>query len=144
CALTFSRRIEGPSRGSMHEFVRETERVIAREGLLPDGCRAVVAVSGGCDSMTLLQVLADLAPRHGWHLVPSHFHHHLRGREADADRALVEAGAAALGLSVALGEARVRKERRPGESVESAGRRLRHEFLASTARAQGCDRIVTG
>jgi tRNA(Ile)-lysidine synthase len=127
----------------MHPFVSETARIIAREGLLPDGCRAVVAVSGGCDSMTLLHVLATLAARHRWHLVPAHFNHHLRGMEADADKALVEAAAAARGLSAALGGARVAKERRSGESIEAAGRRLRHAFLAGTARAHDCDRIVT-
>lgn len=56
-----------------------------------------VAVSGGLDSMTLLEALARTKPA-GAELGVLHVNHALRGAESDGDEALVRERAAALGL----------------------------------------------
>ncbi len=106
-----------------------------------DGC--VLAVSGGRDSMLLLEVMARLQPRLQTHLVVAHFHHQLRGPDADADQRLVRTAAAAHGLRVEVGTASVKERRRSGESLETAARRLRHAFLARIARKNRCEFIAT-
>lgn len=100
----------------------------------------VVAVSGGLDSMVLLDVLASLAGE--WLLVlhVAHCHHGLRGTEADADAQLVEDAARARGLAFSLGRLRPGTRRAAGtgrESVEMWARRRRHAFLAEVARQAG-------
>lgn len=119
---------------AVHRVVEAIERARGETGLLPDGCRAVVAVSGGLDSVVLARVLAHMRPVHGWALVLAHFHHQLRGADADADQASVEGLGRELGLPVDCGRAAVAEERLQGESLETAARRLRHAFLAAAAR----------
>ncbi len=98
----------------------------------------VVAVSGGLDSMVLLEVLARLAPKHKWQLAVAHLNHGLRGRSSDADERLVKRTAARLRLRFVSERADVAgRARQRGISVEMAGRELRHKFLSETAASLG-------
>jgi tRNA(Ile)-lysidine synthase len=120
------------------------EAVLTGGDLIPPGCGVVVAVSGGRDSMVLLSALDRCRMRLGWRLVVAHFHHQLRGVEADADQALVAVTAARFGVPFVAGTADVEAMRDSGESWETAARRLRHAFLARVARDQGCSRVALG
>jgi tRNA(Ile)-lysidine synthase len=120
------------------------EAVLTGGDLIPPGSGVVVAVSGGRDSMVLLAALDRCRARLGWRLVVAHFHHQLRGTEADADQAWVAVSAARSGVPFVAGTADVEAMRGPGESWESAARRLRHGFLARVARDQGCSRVALG
>lgn len=100
----------------------------------------VVAVSGGLDSMVLLDVLASLAGDWPLELHVAHCHHGLRGAEADADARLVEEAARARGLGFSLGRLQPGTRREGGggrDSVEMWARRRRHAFLADVARRVG-------
>jgi tRNA(Ile)-lysidine synthase len=111
---------------------------LAEHRLLPRGARVVVAVSGGVDSMVLLQLLYDLAPHHGWELSVAHFNHRLRGRASAADERFVRAIARRLKLACDVGAANVRQAaREQGSSVEMAARQLRHAFLSRSAKLRG-------
>jgi tRNA(Ile)-lysidine synthase len=102
-----------------------------------------VAVSGGLDSMVLLQALATLAGKHRWKLVVGHFNHRLRGRSSEADERAVSTAAKKLKLPFVSESADVRGyAREHGFSLEMAGRKLRHGFLAETARKRGIRTIA--
>lgn len=112
----------------VNQFIRTQKLLARRQGIL-------VAVSGGLDSMTLLNVLYNLAASHGWKLTVAHLNHQLRGRSSDGDERFVRAACARLELPCVVERAGVRahaKER--GLSIEMAARELRHEFLARTAK----------
>lgn len=110
--------------------------------MLEPGDAALVAVSGGCDSMVLLEVLSRLAAGAGWRLTVAHFNHQLRGRAADADERFVRQAAQRLDFRCLVEHGQVRlAARRRGVSVEMAARELRHAFLARCARKLGVDRI---
>lgn len=88
--------------------------------------------------MLLLHALHSLSSAHQWKMVVVHFNHRLRGKAADADEALVRNSAAKLGLRCVAGRADVAKAAKGrGISVEMAGRDLRHQFFARTARKLG-------
>ncbi len=109
------------------QYIREHE-------LLEPGDDVTVALSGGADSVALLWVLRALAPRLGISLRAAHFHHGIRGEEADRDaefcRELCERWAVpfTLGRGDAPGRAK-----QTGESLEEAARTLRYEFLLNAA-----------
>ena len=128
---------------AVRALINQIEDNIRRRHLIADGAGVVGGVSGGVDSMVLLQVLAALAPKHGWKLTVAHLNHQLRGPAAAADARMVQRAARSLGLECVLGQAKVRElAKRSGQSVEMAARQARHEFLARTARRCGARVIV--
>lgn len=110
-------------------------RVGAAGGLPEDG-PAVVAFSGGRDSLCLLDVAAGLlGPRE---LLAVHVHHGLRGRDADEDAAA--AAATARGLAVAARVVRLRPPVPPGPGAPSPvpwAREARRAALRAAADAWG-------
>jgi tRNA(Ile)-lysidine synthase len=126
-------------------FEESVRRVVRAQGLIGRGDSVVVAVSGGVDSVVLLHVLREWAEEEEWKLCVAHFDHGLRGAEAVADAGWVRTLAEGYGIDFVLGRDAVgRVAREEGMSVEMAGRRLRHAFLARTARSCGATRIVLG
>src|ERR1035437_9870848 len=116
-----------------------------REHIRP-GDRICAAVSGGADSVALLFLLhaANAMPRNalGVGLSAVHVHHGLRGEEADADLAFVQAVFLRLEIPLHVHHAsvpdRVASSRQAGqpETVEEAARALRYDCFASLI-AQG-------
>jgi len=119
----------------LSRWVHQIEKSITTRKLFCDGQKILVAVSGGLDSMVLLHVLRRLAGAHRWKLTVAHFNHQLRGPAGDADERLVLKTARRLRLRAVAGRADVAAAARAdGISLEMAGRELRHDFLARTAR----------
>jgi tRNA(Ile)-lysidine synthase len=89
----------------------------------------VVALSGGPDSVALLDALATLARPRGFRLVAAHLDHRLRPESAD-DASFCAALCASLGVPIRTGSAdvRARAERDRG-GLEQAARRERYSFL---------------
>jgi tRNA(Ile)-lysidine synthase len=117
------------------ELAKQVEASIIGRKLIRESESVLVAVSGGLDSIVLLHVLAQLARSHKWKLTVAHFNHQLRGKSSDADERLVRATAKKFKLPFASGAGEVKAfSRAHGISLEMAGRKLRHEFLATSAR----------
>ncbi len=101
----------------------------------------VIAVSGGGDSVALLQLLLDLGHAERLHL--AHFDHGLR--EASADVAtFVAAVAASHALPLATERADVaRIAAAKGWNLEDGARRLRYDFLHRVAKDADSEAILT-
>ena len=113
---------------------------IRKNALFSSGNRVAAAVSGGADSMALLTVLLSLRDRLGIRVTVAHFHHGLRGEEADRDAAFVQAYCEEHRIPFVLGRGDVRQRaEETGESIEEAARALRLGFLESLE----ADRIAT-
>lgn len=101
-----------------------------RERLLAPGDRVICALSGGADSVALLCLLLELRQELGLTVSAAHFHHGLRGAEADRDEAFVRALCAERDVPLTVGRGDVAAEAaRTHESPELAARRLRYAFL---------------
>src|SRR5579864_5286600 len=96
--------VQSDSKGSMLEKVL---KYIREQQLLQPGQRIAVACSGGADSVALLRILADLRQELGVVLSVAHFHHQIRGAEADADKQFVEELASRLQLELHCGSGNV-------------------------------------
>ena len=102
------------------------------------------AVSGGKDSMYLLEKLRALAPEAGFVLHCAHFDHRLRGAESDRDRAFVRDWCAGHGIPCHIGAGDVAAyASEQGLGTEEAARVLRYAFLEETADKIGALRIAT-
>lgn len=94
-----------------------------------------VGVSGGPDSVALLHMLWALGAR-GLHA--AHLNHCIRGQEADADAAFVEALCAGLRIPCTVAREDVpARARESGMSIEEAAREARYAFLREIARERG-------
>ena len=125
-----------------------TERIyqfVKRHRMLEPGDRVAAAVSGGADSVALLQVLMELRDRLAVELAVAHFNHRLRGAESDADARFVEELAARHNLPFFVSAADVAAEaRRRRRNLESVSRELRYRFLRSLVERGEVRKVATG
>lgn len=125
---------------------------IKQHALLRDSRSVVVAVSGGPDSVALLDMLARLrdagaASSHEakFEIHVAHLNHKLRGRESDEDAEFVRQLADKLGLPVSIGSESVEAEAEiQRRGIEEVAREIRYDFLLRVACEAGGDRIATG
>jgi tRNA(Ile)-lysidine synthase len=86
----------------------------------------LVALSGGGDSMALLSMLQRV---YGGRVAAAHLDHGLRGEASRADAEFVENFCSGAGVPCFVRHANVLDDRKKGESIETAGRRMRYEFF---------------
>ncbi len=104
------------------------------------GCRALVAVSGGPDSVALLHLLVRTGgPRE--QIVVGHVNHKLRGEDSELDAHFVAELCDKLGVKLVM-----RAAEPPGGSkdgLEEAARRLRYACLREVAEEEGARFVLT-
>lgn len=119
-------------------------KYIREQRLLQPGERVAIAVSGGADSTALLCLLLELRLELGIVLSVAHFHHQIRGSEADADQHFVAALAQHFQLEFHSGSADVPAHARDHKlSLESAARELRHRWFRELVEQRHADKIAT-
>ncbi len=110
-------------------LLRKVKKTIERYALFAPGDRVLVAVSGGVDSMVLLEVLFLLRKEYDLRLWVAHYDHRLR-KDSLRDALLVYRRSREMGLPFIYGVSVVREyARREGLSLEMAGRELRYRFF---------------
>jgi tRNA(Ile)-lysidine synthase len=108
------------------------------------GSRLGVAVSGGADSVALLRLLLALQGKFGVTLHVLHFHHSLRGADADADAEFVRSLAQAHKLEFIFERQDVPAAAKKNHwNLEDAARRLRYAFLESAVSSGRVTRVAT-
>src|SRR4051812_22171512 len=93
--------------------------------------RFLLAISGGCDSMVMLDLARRFVEKD--RLVVAHFNHKLRGRAANADEALVQQWCETHQVHF------YRSERKRTTVSELSLREERLQFLKETAKMAKCD-----
>lgn len=124
-------------------MLRRVVKYIRDKELLEPGDRVLVCVSGGADSVALLDVLQ----RGGYECAVAHCNFHLRGEESDRDERFVRE---VIGERLkAKGEKLCVKDfdtvgyaQKKGISIEMAARELRYRWFAEVAAETGCKAIA--
>jgi tRNA(Ile)-lysidine synthase len=115
-------------------------KYVTDNDLLQERDRAVVSVSGGIDSIVLLDLLVRLSKTMKFRLAVAHVNHALRGRESDGDEGLVREAADRYGLEF------VSRKLTPGsgENLQDAARNLRQKFVMKLAAQRGDNAVCLG
>ncbi|WP_397547420.1 tRNA lysidine(34) synthetase TilS [Rhodothermus marinus] len=112
-------------------------RFIETEALLQPGQRVVVGVSGGVDSMVLLEVLRRL----GYRPVVVHVNYRLRGADSDADEALVRRFCRWHRLPLRVARIDL-KARTGGRAIQATARQVRYAFFRRVALREGIEVVA--
>jgi len=107
------------------------------------GQRVGVAVSGGADSVALLELLLEVREKLGIVVSVVHFNHQLRGRASDEDERFVARLAERAGLPLFVGRENVAgRQKRERANLEDVARRARYAFFSKLAVDGSVDRVA--
>ena len=99
----------------------------------------LVAVSGGADSVALLDVLV----RAGYSCIAAHCNFHLRGAESDRDEAFVRELCAHMNVPLEVQDFDTQRYAAQQKvSIEVAARELRYTWFGEIARTKECQAIA--
>jgi tRNA(Ile)-lysidine synthase len=123
-------------------MLNKTAKFISDNNLFRAGETVIVAVSGGADSIALLDILANLKDMK-LTLVVAHINHMLRGEESEADAAFVSELSKSYRLPVELHSVDVRELSRTEKlSLEMGGRLARYAWFNDVATRYGATSIA--
>ncbi len=118
----------------MNAFERHILETVDKYNMIESGQTVIAAVSGGYDSLCMLNVLCNLRRLRGFDVCVAHINHMLRD-EADSDEAFVCSEAKRLGVEVYTKKADVSGYAEKNKvSFETAGRILRYSFFDEIAK----------
>lgn len=102
----------------------------------------LVGVSGGPDSMVLLNILTELYPNK---VVAAHLNHMFRGEEAERDATFVREQCFELGVPSIIEQVDVPLfMQQTGLGAQEAARQVRYQFYLKTAKSIGATHIALG
>lgn len=113
-------------------MINKVKSAVEKYDMLSEGATVVCAVSGGSDSMALLNILNALKSEYGIKLLAAHVNHGLRGETADRDERFVRAKCSEMDVELHVLKADVaKKAKENGMGIEECGRQVRYEFFNS-------------
>ncbi len=125
------------------DILKKTEETIQKQHLIEKNDRILAAVSGGSDSVALLDILCRLQEKYGFLLFCAHVNHNLR-ETAGRDQAFVEDLCRRREIPCFVESVDVEGYRkRRGISAELAGRELRYAFFQRVQTEKGINKIAT-
>lgn len=121
-------------------FLQSVQRTARKFTLWEDGDCFVVGVSGGPDSVCLLDVLMKLASKHRFTLHIAHVNYHLRGQASDADEIFVRSLATHYHLPFTV----LSVKKTLHATSEAKMRDIRYAFFEKVRKKIGAQSIVVG
>ena len=120
-------------------MLRRVSTYIRKRGLLEKDKPVLVAVSGGADSVSMLDVLV----RAGYTCIAAHCNFHLRGAESDRDEAFVRELCTQMGVELVVKDFNTQQYAHAHHiGIEMAARELRYAWFEEVAREKGCQAVA--
>jgi len=127
------------------DLLQSVRKTLEAFNMIQPNDAVLAGVSGGPDSVALLQVLHSLAAEVPFTLAAAHVNHCLRGKDSDADAKFVLTLCNDMKIPCYTAEKNVFKYKEEHKlSLEEAARRVRYEFYYQTAKQNGFSKIALG
>jgi tRNA(Ile)-lysidine synthase len=128
----------------MYKLIRRVLDYINEHEMLPETGLVLVCVSGGADSMCLLEIMRHISYELGLSIAVAHYNHKLRGEESDRDETFVMDICQAHGIPFYSGRGDVEDYAKKNNlGIEEAARDMRYEFFYEMTGRTGAVKIVT-
>jgi tRNA(Ile)-lysidine synthase len=129
----------------LDKLIIKVTKTIEKYKMIQYGDKIVVAVSGGPDSICLIDILNHIKKRFKLSLIVAHVNHGIRYRESDIEERFVRLKSFHMNLpfeQLSVSVPAIARER--GLSVEQAGRALRYQFLKDLLQKHQAHKIALG
>ncbi|MFC1866873.1 tRNA lysidine(34) synthetase TilS [Thermodesulfobacteriota bacterium] len=123
-------------------IVKKVRETISRYKMTDHGDIVIVAVSGGPDSVSLLDILNNLSDELGLKLVVAHYNHGLREAEDESETRLVQGIAESMGLTFETEKASLLRD--GDASMEEKARVARYAFLERVSERFNAQKVAMG
>lgn len=128
----------------MSDILEKVKFTIKEHSLLEKGDRVLIAISGGADSVCMLNIFKRLAAEYDLELYAAHLNHMLRGDDAEDDECFTRDYCSKLGISFFSKKADVSLfAKEHSLTTEEAGRKLRYSFFDEIKAKENINRIAT-
>jgi tRNA(Ile)-lysidine synthase len=128
----------------IREFINRFREFTQKNQLISPGDKIIVAISGGVDSVVLLDVLNEIKEQLKFELIAAHFNHKLRGAESDEDEEFVRRYCSNLGIECYVRGEDTREYCKSKKiSIQEGARELRYNFFETLRLLKGFDKIAT-
>ena len=127
----------------MVDIIKQVEKSMTERNIIPKRS-VLIALSGGADSIALLNIINAISKKYGFTVYAAHINHCLRGDAADADEKLSCQAANRLGIECFTLRVDIRaKSQEHGISEELCGRLERYKFFDSLMDDYGIECVAT-
>lgn len=129
---------------TIHNILDKIEYHLKNEFCLNEGTKILCAVSGGVDSIAMLDIFYLLSTKLNLKLFVSHYNHKLRGADSDSDEKFVKDVAKYFKLPYYSSSGNVKEYAKENNlSIEQAARDLRYKYFEQISNSLGCSHIAT-
>lgn len=119
-------------------LLKKIQENIFRYELFERGAKIVIGVSGGPDSVCLLDALYKLKKKYDLQIIVAHVNYGLRGKDSDLDEKLVKNLAEKYSLSIEI--LKVKEAKKSEEEL----RKIRYDFFEQVSKKYKADAITVG
>ncbi|MCL5409202.1 MAG: tRNA lysidine(34) synthetase TilS, partial [Candidatus Omnitrophica bacterium] len=123
------------------KIINKIREFISKHNLINLNKTYIIAVSGGPDSVCLMDILSKIYKNNKKNFIIAYIHHGLR-KEADKEIHFVKKISTGYGFSFYCRKIKINKQK--GKSIENEARKKRYQSLKDLAKKKGCDGIITG
>jgi tRNA(Ile)-lysidine synthase len=122
----------------VRRFLKCVQNTVATHDLWSPKESFIVAVSGGADSLCLLDVLVLLSQKYDFALHVVHVNYRLRGSDSDLDEQLVRECSRFYGLTLSI----LHPKKIPSKNLEAGLRDIRYQYFEKVRRQKNADHIA--
>jgi tRNA(Ile)-lysidine synthase len=129
---------------SSRTFITRFHEYSRRRRLITERQKVIAGVSGGVDSVVMLDLLAHESEAMGLTVIVAHFNHQLRGDESEGDEQHVAQLARHYGFEFYVERAPTGEyAKHHKQGIQEAARNLRYSFFQGLLMSSGFDRVAT-